>query len=412
MPDTRRSFLGGLGGVIGLYLPSAAASTHGLKSLLEAAAPASESYWRLVAEQFPIRPGKIMMNAANLCPAPRAVADRVTELARDIDSDVSFQNRAKFADLLEQSRLKVASQLGVSPDEVALVRNTSEANNIINNGSPLHRGDEVVIFDQNHPCNNVAWDVRAARFGFTVKRVSVPEDVRSPQQILRLFEAALTNQTKLLSVTHVSNTSGIRLPVKELCAMARAKGIYSHVDGAQTWGFLKLDLKDMGCDSFSASAHKWLMGPKQVGLLYIRAARVSEIWANVVTVGWGSKVETAVKGARKFEVFGQRDDAALAAVATAVDFHGVLGAEAIESRTMGLAGAVHAGLVKLNRLKMTTPGDPGLRGGVVVAELPPGVNRGAFTDALYAKYGVAGAPVGGLRLAPHVYNTKDDVNRV
>jgi isopenicillin-N epimerase len=239
----------------------------------------------------------------------------------------------------------------------------------------------------------------------------VPEDVRSAQQILRLFEAALSNQTKLLSVTHISNTSGIRLPVKELCALARAKGIYSHVDGAQAWGFLKLDLKDMGCDSFSASAHKWLMGPKQVGLLYIRAARVPEIWANVITVGWGSKVETAVKGARKFEVFGQRDDVGLAAVAMAVHFYPVLGAEAIESRTIDLTGAIHAGLVKLNRLNMSTPGDSNLRGSVVVAELLRGLDRGAFADALYAKYGIAGTPVGGLRLAPHVYNM-DDVNRV
>jgi hypothetical protein len=141
MSSTRRAFLGGITGAV--YLPSAVATPQRLKPLLAPVPPATESYWKLVAGQFPVRQGKIMMNAANLCPAPRSVADRVAELARDIDSDVSFQNRAKFAAMLEESRKKTAEHLHVSDDEVSLVRNTSEANNIINNGVPLKAGDEV-----------------------------------------------------------------------------------------------------------------------------------------------------------------------------------------------------------------------------------------------------------------------------
>ena len=103
------------------------------------------------------------MNAANLCPSPRVVAERVSELTRDIDFDCSFNNRDKFKASLEESRRKVAEELRVSADEIALVRNTSEANNVVNNGISLRSGDEIVLWDQNHPTNNVAWDVRAAR---------------------------------------------------------------------------------------------------------------------------------------------------------------------------------------------------------------------------------------------------------
>ena len=177
MIDTRRSFLGGLTGVVvgGLTYPSSAAAlTKKLRPLMATVTGGSESYWKLVADQFPVRQGKIMMNAANLCPSPRTVSEQVSQLTRDEDSDVSFPNRAKFNDLLQQSRTKVAAHVNVSPEEIALVRNTSEANNTINNGAPLKAGDEVVLWDQNHPCNNVAWDVRSARFGFTIKRVSVP----------------------------------------------------------------------------------------------------------------------------------------------------------------------------------------------------------------------------------------------
>ncbi len=401
-PGTRRSFLQGL-----TYLGSAAATVGQLRPAL-AAVTNGEGYWSLVKEQFPLRHGVVPMNAANLCPSPRVVAERVAELTRDIDADVSFQNRDKFHGALEESRRKAAEQLGVSPEEIALVRNTSEANNTINNGVSLKPGDEVVLFDQNHPTNNVAWDVRAARFGFTVKRVAAPSSVQDPGEIVRLFEAALTPRTRVLSITHVSNTTGLRLPARELCALARRRGIYAHVDAAQSWGALKVDLREMGCDSYSASAHKWLMGPKEAGVLYVRRERVAELWPNIVAPGWGNKVETEAKGARKFETLGQRDDACLAAVGTAVDFHRMIGFERVETRVMELAAALKEGLAKVRGARLVTPRDPQLSAGVVVTRFES-ADAGKVYQQLYSKYGVAGAA--GLRLCPHVYNTMDDVER-
>ncbi|MBI3667261.1 MAG: aminotransferase class V-fold PLP-dependent enzyme [Acidobacteria bacterium] len=296
--NTRRSFLRGFAGTAGVtYLSSAAASTRELSPLLAAAVSSGESYWNLVKEQFPLRQGAVPMNAANLCPSPRVVWEKVAELTRDLDSDVSFQNRKKFDTTLEESRRKVAEQLGVSPEEIALVRNTSEANNTINNGIALKSGDEVVLFSENHPTNNVAWDVRAARFGFTVKRVSVPHTVKDAGEILKLFEESLTPRTRVLSVTHVSNVSGIRLPGRELSQMAHQRGIYFHLDGAQTWGCLKLNLAEIGCDSYSGSVHKWFMGPKEAGILYIRQERIAEVWPHTIAPGWGNKVETEAQGA-------------------------------------------------------------------------------------------------------------------
>ncbi|HEY7818716.1 MAG TPA: aminotransferase class V-fold PLP-dependent enzyme, partial [Vicinamibacteria bacterium] len=151
-----------------------------------------EAYWGLVRAQFSFSEEKVPMNAANLCPSPRSVAERVTELTTDIDRDCSFNNRAKFEDLLESSRSKVAGQLGVSAEEIALVRNTSEANNTINNGISLEAGDEVLLWEQNHPTNNVAWDVRAKRFGLSVVRVSTPKVPRTAQDLIDPFVRAFT----------------------------------------------------------------------------------------------------------------------------------------------------------------------------------------------------------------------------
>jgi selenocysteine lyase/cysteine desulfurase len=412
MTNTRRSFLGGLTGVAaGLaYSPLAAQTTHQLKPLLSQAT-GSENYWSLVAGQFPFRPGKIPMNAANLCPSPRVVSERVAELIRDEDSDVSNPNRSKFNAFADESRRKVAEHLGVSADEIALVRNTSEANNTINNGVPLKAGDEVVLWEQNHQCNNMAWDVRAARHGFTVKRVTVPATVKSADEIVKLFEAALTPRTKVLSITYISNTTGMRLPAKDLSGMARQRGIFVHLDGAQTWGYLKLNLKDIGCDSYSASAHKWFMGPKQVGVLYVRQEKIAEVWPSIVSVGWNSDALTTKIASKKFETLGQRDDGGVSAVATAVDFHRTIGYENVEARTTALATALKEGLAKIDKVKLVTPMDPQLSGGAVISQMP-GLDRAkmsALVKDLYDKYGIAGAATGGLRLSPHVYNTMADI---
>jgi selenocysteine lyase/cysteine desulfurase len=337
------------------------------------------------------------------------VADAAAELTRDIDHDCSARNREKFGRLLEESRTSVAAMIGATPDEVALVRNTSEANNIINNGLPLKSGDEVVLWDQNHPTNNVAWDVRAARYGIVVKRVSTPATPSGVDELVSVFERAITQRTRVLAITHVSNVSGIRLPVKQLCDVAHRRGLYVHVDGAQTWGALRVNVRDMGCDSYSASAHKWFLGPREVGLLYVRKDRITGIWPNTVAPGWGNDAEPDVAGARKFESLGQRDDAKLAAIRVAADFHKSIGADKIEARVVELASALKTKLKALD-LRLATPMDPALSGGVIIAQADA-QKAGQAYQILDTKWGIAGAATGGLRLCPHVYNTMAHVDR-
>lgn len=404
--SSRRSFLSTLASGAA-FLPAARAL--GEASALLPDSREGEAYWEMVRRQFAFREDKVPLNAANLCPSPRQVAEQVAELTRDIDVDCSFNNRAKFNGLREESRRKLAEYLGAEPDEIALVRNTSEANNTINNGLPLRAGDEVVIWDQNHPTNNVAWEVRAARFGIVVKRVSTPKQPASAEELSRVFEEALTPRTRVLSLTHVSNVSGFRLPVKELTELAHRRGIYVHVDGAQTVGALSLNLKEIGCDSYSASAHKWLCGPKEAGILYLRSERIRQIWPNVVAPGWGEDAEPDVKGARKFESLGQRDDACLAALGTTVDFHRAIGPERVEARMIELARVLKEGLKEAG-FKLVTPLPAELSAGVVIIEVPQPA-RGKVLDKLYTDYGLAGSASGGLRLCPHLYNTREHVER-
>jgi selenocysteine lyase/cysteine desulfurase len=404
--DSRRSFLIRVATGSSL-LPAVPSLARSLSSSTDSRD--SEAYWELVRRQFAFREEKVPLNAANLCPSPRVVAERVSELTHDIDVDCSFNNRAKFYELREEARRRVAEHLGVTDDEIALVRNTSEANNIINNGLPLKAGDEIILWDQNHPTNNVAWDVRAARFGYLVKRVSTPPAPESPGELLKVFEEAFTSRTRVLAITHVSNVSGVRLPVKALSESARRRGIYVHLDGAQTLGALHFNLKELGCDSYSASAHKWLCGPKEAGILYVSSERIAEIWPNVVAPGWGNDADPDVKGARKFESMGQRDDACLAAMGTIIDFHRMIGPERVEARMMELAAALKEGLKEAG-FRLVTPLDASMSGGVVIIDVPQAA-RGKVLDRLYQEHGIAGSASGGLRLCPHLYNTREHVER-
>ncbi|MCY4263846.1 MAG: aminotransferase class V-fold PLP-dependent enzyme [Gammaproteobacteria bacterium] len=374
-----------------------------------ASAQTDADYWHMVRNQFAFSDKAVPMNAANLCPSFRAVGENVALLTADIDIDCSFNNRAKFTELLEQSRMLVAAQLGVSAEEIALVRNTSEGNNIINNGLSLSAGDEVVIWDQNHPTNNVAWDVRAERFNLQITRLSTPDQPASEQELADIFINSFTNRTRVLSFTHISNVSGIRLPIRTIVEAARTRGIYVHVDGAQSWGALDLDLRELDVDSFTASAHKWYMGPKEVGLLYVKQDNIERIWPGVIAPGWGEDSDTDLAGARKFESLGQRDDAALAALGLAAQLHNDIGQQRTEVRIAMLAQRLKQGIAELG-LELVTPMSDQLSHGVCITRAPQGQAE-TIINRLYEEFGIAAAPTGGIRLCPTIYNTELHIDR-
>lgn len=227
------------------------------------AAALAQDEWAAVRAAFALDPKYIVMNAANLCPAIGSVNEVLFKYTRDIDANPSFQNRAKFNQGREETRKKIAAFLNVTPEEVVITRNTSESNNFVSSGIELKAGNEIVIHDENHPTNNDSWKEKARRYGFTVKSVRIPTPPPSAEVLIKAFTDVITPRTRVLAFTHVTSTFGTAFPAKELCRIARERGILSLVDGAQSFGALDLDLRDMGCDFFTGSSHKWLMGPKK-----------------------------------------------------------------------------------------------------------------------------------------------------
>jgi isopenicillin-N epimerase len=369
-------------------------------------------YWRTIRHQFPLDDGLIYMNAANVCPASRPVIDRHFELLRDFHANPSMQNREKYRDRRESLRAKLSLLLHVDPDEVAITRNTSEGNNLVVRGIDLKSGDEILISDHNHPSNNDAWKVRARRDGLLVKSVSVPAPPRSADDLLSSFERAITSRTRVIAVTQITSTTGLQFPIRSIAELARARGIYTHVDGVQAFGARLVDVGALGCDSFTASAHKWLTGPLEAGLLYVRRERAGELWPSIVSVGWSDDLKVA----RKFETFGQQDDPRLVAFEAAVDFMNLIGVTRVEARVQHLASKLKHGLAEVPRVRLLTDLDPRLSGGIVKFRVDGVATRSAH-DRLWRDHRIAMAltPSGeleGLRLSPHIYNTVDEIDRV
>jgi isopenicillin-N epimerase len=366
---------------------------------------------RLRAEsRFALADGLIFMNAANLCPASIPVVESLQRWTSALDGDPSSATKAKLAQAKEETRGAVARMLRVTPEEIVLTRNTSEANNLVSSGLPLKSGDEVIVFADNHPSNNAAWKEKGARTGVVVEIVPAPAPHPGPDYYVDAFIKKTTPRTKLWTFTHVTNTVGDQLPAKDLCRAARERGIITLVDGAQTFGVLDVDLSDLQPDFYTGSAHKWPCGPREVGLLFVNR-RATSLAPSVISLYGG-----AVGASKTLEAYGQRDDAAVAAFGAAVALREQIGAAAVERQARELARALMEGLRRVDGVKIWT--DPvSERSAAIVSFQPAGLDPRALGAALYEKNRIACAIRGGsdrpgLRFSPHVYNTHGEVDKV
>jgi selenocysteine lyase/cysteine desulfurase len=331
----------------------------------------------------------------------------------DFQSNPSFQNREQYKTLSETVRARIARWVHAQPDEIAITRNTSEGNNLIAQGVKLKAGDEVLITAHNHPSNTASWKLRAAQSGARVVTAPVPIYARGADELLDSIARLVTPRTRVIAISHFTNTTGLLYPVRELAAVAREAGAWLHADGAQTFGWVNLDLPALGMDSFTGSMHKWPMGPLESGILYVKKDRLEDVSPAILSVDYWSDRPA---GARKFEMLGQRDDPRLRAMEKTLEFLERLGAAAIEARTLEIASKLRDALRALPDAELRGAGAPSISGPVIKVNF-----RGRDLPALYArlwdrhKLAIAKTDAGdqsGLRFSPHVYNTESEIEAV
>lgn len=359
----RRSFVGSALGMAGAWalapnlfaqLGNAPASLpdHGLLDTNE------DAYWAEMRKQFLIPPDVIYLNNGTVgsSPAPvlRAVFQGYEEAERLTQKDPEDYPIWGYA-AWNEFRDPLAAFVGCTRDEIALVRNATEANNYIANGIDLKPGDEVLMTDQEHPGGEQPWQLRAKRYGIVVRKVTLPRPVETATQVLNLFNDAITSRTRVLFFSHISTVTGVVLPAKELCALARSKGILSAVDSSHVPGMMKLNLRDLGCDLYSSSPHKWLQAPKGTGFLYVRDEVIDRIWATIATEGWD---DTKLR-AERFQRIGSSNVPVLWGLRASIELANTIGIDRIERRHRKMADYLLGEMIKRGAVSWTSP-DPAL----------------------------------------------------
>ena len=369
-----------------------------------------EAYWTEIRKLFLIPEDEVYLNNGTVGSSPTPVLKAVFEGYRDSErlaqadpEDYPIWGYAAW----NQFRDPLAEFIGCNRDELALLRNATEANSYIANGIDLKAGDEVVITDQEHPGGEHPWNLRAKRYGIVVKKVTLPRPVPDAASVLTLFNDAITPRTRVFFFSHITTVTGVVLPVKEVAALARSKGILSAVDGAHVPGMMKLDVHDLGCDMYSASPHKWLQSPKGSGFLYVRDEVIDRVWNTIATEGWD---DTKIRSER-FQRIGSSNVPSLCGLKASIEFANQIGMDRIEKRHRKMADYTLDQMEQRGAQSWTSP-DDALRCAIATVNIAPHkMPEPEFWMWKEKKIRIRGGLPSKVRLSTPYYLLKKDIDR-
>lgn len=369
-----------------------------------------DAYWSEMRKQFLIPADEVYLNNGTVgsSPAPvlRAVFEGYEACEKLNESDPEDYPIWGYASW-NQFRDPLAAFVGCDRNEIALLRNATEANSFIANGVDLKAGDEVLMTDQEHPGGEMPWQLRGKRYGIVVKKVTLPKPVENAAQVLNLFGDAITPRTRVLFFSHISTVTGVVLPAKELCALARSKGILSAVDGAHVPGMMRLNLHELGCDVYSSSPHKWLQAPKGSGFLFVRDEVIDRVWNTIATEGWD---DVKIR-AERFQRIGSSNVPALWGLRASIQLANEIGMERIERRHRALCDYILAAMLKRGAVSWTSP-DASMRCGIATVNVPP-LPRMELENWMWKekKIRIRGGEPNKLRLSTPYYLSPQDIDR-
>jgi selenocysteine lyase/cysteine desulfurase len=373
-----------------------------------------EFYWREVQLGFKLDRSLINLNNGFTCPCPRVVLESVFRYTEMINM-LPVHYQGMVAGNIETIRRRMANEFGCDPEELALTRGASEALQIVQNGIDLKPGDEVITTEQDYPRMLTTWDQRMRREGIKITRLQFPVPA-TQDHLYKLFEKAITPRTKVFHFCHITNLTAQLFPVQRIARLARSKGIVTIVDGAHALGHFPFKLRELECDAYGVSLHKWLLAPIGNGCLYVRREMIPKFWP------LQAAPEQQEGDIRKFEAIGTHPWGIRAALGEALAFHQAIGAERKAARMRYLTLRWANALKKYPRVRVLTDLSEPAQGWGVAAVNIEGIDVRALAKFLMDKYRIIAVPlVGGappnqvfdyqaLRVSPNVYTTLEEID--
>src|SRR5262245_61011201 len=367
-----------------------------------------DRYWAELRRQWLLAADHVNLNCGSVGCSPLPVLNAVID---HLLSAEAFREPAyPWFGYEENPRLRelrdaLARFLHCRRDELALVRNATEANNVVCNGLDLKPGDEALLTDQEHPGGRCCWEQKAARFGITLNFVTLPRPPASVDEIVERFRKTLTPRTRIVVFSHITTVTGLVLPAKEICQLARRQGVLTHVDGAHAIGQIPLDLHDLGCDFYATSPHKWLLAPKGTGTLYIREELLERLWVNIASGEWRNYAMKAYR----FSNFGTSNLSVMIGLKSALDFHKSLGPDRVYARVHDLARRVRDRIATYPKLRLANASADAFYGGLVSFEPVEGDLAGVMKELAARNVRVAGS-LRRIRVATHIFTQPTELN--
>lgn len=357
-----------------------------------------------------LAPGLIHLNTASAGPTPHRVLERALAAWQKIETDPVPMSYSPDPDSVvsaaDRVRGKAAALIGCTPDEILLNHGTTDGITTVAHSIRLREGDRVLLTDQEHEGGETAWLHRQNVDGIVVDRVKIPIGDYETAAIVRRFDSGIGPRTRVICVSHVLSPTGIRMPIAEIAALARRKGALCIVDGAQAVGEIAVDVKALGCDAYATSGHKWLMGPKGTGFVYISKDAVDPIAPAEWLMGkrYGSNS------------MGLSPMVLAIGLGEAIDRILEIGLPRIEQHNLALAERIYGAFARIPALEIVSPPPGPLATALVAARLPEAIDSQSLRERMRNRHGISIKMAekrwfNGIRLSPHVFNDDEQVDK-
>jgi selenocysteine lyase/cysteine desulfurase len=348
--------------------------------------------------------GVVHLQTGGVGATPRPVFDATIAAMAKVEADPVRATYGPGMAELEKVRAKAALLLACTADEIILTTSATHGMFLLAQGLKLTYGDHILTTDHEHPGGRLGWEWAARRFGLQVDVVPIAPDEADPAAIVERFTDAIRPRTRVISFSHILFTTGVRLPAAELCERAREHGCWAIIDGAQGPGAMPVDVKAIGCHAYASSGHKWLLGPKGTGLLYLSEELAGALDALPLSAGRHANSDSTGIG----------NISGMIGLGAAIDFIEAIGPERIEQHNHALRGELYDALSRLNQVRIPAYRDGPLNSANLAFCLPDSIDLHALRRNLVMRHKIYIRVVEqsgflGLRASLHLYNSSDDV---
>jgi len=357
-------------------------------------------------KEFPITNHFVYLDHAGVSPVSLRVKENVNRFMQTATGETHF-DYSLWGNRIEEVRASCAKLIGAEVEEVAFVKNTSHGISIVASGLDWSDGDNVIVFEKEFSSNIYPW-LNLKDQGVEVRFIPL----RDERILFDDIEDLIDSRTKLISISSVQSVNGFKIDLNRLGRLCKSKGILFFVDAIQSLGAVTMDVIECGADFLSADGHKWLLAPEGIGIFYCRKGLASRLKTNLV--GWKSvendhdfeNIEFKLKNnALRFEE-GSFNTIGIYGLGAAVDFLLEIGVDNIEKRVYEL-GDLIINEAEKRGLLLKTPKHPDERGGII--SFAGNFDPKEVTEKLFERSIVVNYRGGGLRIAPHFYNTEAEI---